>query len=83
MPPRQDKYLAFSGLPLFSRVQIASLDGELLWTGREEAQNDLSNEIRWRGVNEAGFIVGSGVYIYSIRDENGELLRRDKIAVLR
>ena len=81
--PRQDKYLAFSGLPLFSRVQIASLDGELLWTGREEAQNDLSNEIRWRGVNEAGFIVGSGVYIYSIRDENGELMRRDKIAVLR
>ena len=81
--PQQDEYLAFSGVPLFSRVQIASLDGELLWTGREEAQNDLSNEIRWRGVNEAGFIVGSGVYIYSIRDEDGELLRRDKIAVLR
>ena len=81
--PQQDQYLAFSGVPLFSRVQIASLDGELLWTGREEAQNDLSNEIRWRGVNEAGFIVGSGVYIYSIRDGDGELLRRDKIAVLR
>ncbi len=81
--PQQDKYLAFSGLPLFSRVQIASLAGELLWTGREEAQNELSNEIRWRGVNDAGFIVGSGVYIYSIRDENGELLRRDRIAVLR
>ena len=81
--PQQDKFLAFSGLPLFSRVKIASLGGELLWTGREEAQNDLSNEIRWRGVNEAGFIVGSGVYIYSIRDEDGALLRRDKIAVLR
>ena len=79
--PHQDKYLAFSGLPLFARVQIASLDGELLWTGREE---DLKgNEVRWRGVNETGFVVGSGVYIYSIRDEDGELLRRDKIAVLR
>ena len=77
---RRDDYLSFIGLPLFARVQIASLDGELLWTGREE---DLKgNEIRWLGVNEAGFIVGSGVYIYSIRDEDGELLRRDKIAVL-
>ena len=81
MPPNRTSTFAFSGLPLFSRVQIATLDGELLWTGREE--NLKGNEIRWSGRNEAGFNVGSGVYIYSIRDENGELLRRDKIAVLR
>tara|TARA_B100000686_G_scaffold352650_1_gene455455 strand:- start:3913 stop:5949 length:2037 start_codon:yes stop_codon:yes gene_type:complete len=79
--PRRDRFLAFSGLPLFSRVEIATLDGNQLWIG-EENRSDFEREVRWNGINDSGFAVGSGVYIYSIRASDGKLLKRDKIALV-
>ena len=76
-------FLTFSGLPLFSRLRITTLDGQLVWSAAEAEQGSLTREIRWRGVNDSGFAVGGGLYVYSILTSTGELLERDKIAVLR
>ncbi len=79
----QDAYLSFSGLPLRSQVRIATLQGEPVWAGDEDRQEGLTYEVRWTGDNSAGYAVSSGVYVYTITDAQGEVLRRDKIAVVR
>ncbi|MBM3280098.1 MAG: M20/M25/M40 family metallo-hydrolase [Candidatus Handelsmanbacteria bacterium] len=81
--PDQDPYLSFSGVPLRSQVRVATLQGEPVWADEEVRQEGLTYEVRWRGDNSAGYAVGSGVYVYTITDEEGQLLRRDKIAVVR
>jgi hypothetical protein len=75
--------IRFSGVPLFSRVKIMSLSGEIIWEGREEGQGDLANEIRWNATNTNGFVVASGVYIYLVSSFEGEMIERGKIAVVR
>ena len=80
---REDDFLAFSGLPDRARVLISTLDGALVWSGAEDEQGSLTHVVRWRGVNESGFAVSGGLYVYTIRTADGELLRRDKIAVVR
>ena len=83
--PGQDPYLSFSGLPLHSHVHIATSQGEAVWSGDEDHQQEKSllNEVRWRGENEAGFDVSSGVYVYTITAADGKVLERNKIAVAR
>ena len=79
----RDQYLSFSGLPLRSQVRIATLQGQPVWTGDEDHQGTLTHEVRWYGQNEADLLVGNGVYVYTITDAQGAVLRRDKIAVAR
>jgi hypothetical protein len=92
--PVQEGFLRFSGLPLNAEVHIFSLAGELVWKGREDdpVQRRLgarANEVLWKGVNRldgsepSAPLVGSGVYVYQIVSQEGRLLRRDKIAVIR
>ena len=68
--------------------------GELVWSAREDdaRQRRLgarANEVLWLGVNGASpsdlgaALVGSGVYVYTIHDTDGTLLRKDKVAVIR
>jgi len=76
-------HLSFSGVPLFSRVEISTATGEPVWRGREEEQGSLSREILWSGRNRAGFPVAGGVYVYTVTSFEGEVLQRDKIAVIR
>ena len=75
--------IRFIGVPVFSRVKIMSLSGEILWEGREESQGDLANEIRWNATNTNCFVVASGVYIYIVSSFEGEMIERGKIAVVR
>ncbi len=92
--PLRDGALRFSGVPLNAEVRLYGATGELLWLAREDdaRQRRLGargNEILWLGVNGAGAsdvgaaLVGSGVYIYTIHTAAGELLKKDKIAVVR
>ena len=92
--PLRDRALRFSGVPLNAEVRLYAPTGELLWSAREDdaRQRRLgvrSNEVLWLGVNGAGAsdigaaLVGSGVYIYTIHTAAGELLKKDKIAVVR
>jgi len=92
--PLRDRALRFSGVPLNAEVRLYAPTGELLWSAREDdaRQRRLgvrSNEVLWLGVNGAGAsdigaaLVGSGVYIYTIHTATGELLKKDKIAVVR
>ncbi len=81
--PAADGFLSFNGLPFFSKVFITTLDGQHIWTGAESEQGSLTHEVRWPGINESGFVVGGGLYIYSIRSSTGEQIRRGKIALVR
>ena len=81
--PAADRFLSFIGVPLFSEVLITTLDGQRIWAGAESEQGSLTHEIRWPGINESGFVVGGGLYIYSIRSSTGEQIRRGKIALVR
>ncbi len=81
--PGIDPFLAFSGLPLRSRLRISTLQGELVWAAAEEQQGQLAREIRWRGENDQGFAASSGVYIYTITTQDGDLLKQDKVALIR
>ena len=91
---RSDGTLRFSGVPFKAEVRIYAPTGELVWSAREDdaRQRRLgarANEILWLGVNGASLsdfeaaLVGSGVYIYTIHDADGTLLRKDKVAVVR
>ena len=62
-------------------MQISTLEGALIWSGAEDDPGSPLHEVRWRGINQ-NFIVSGGVYVYTIRTRDGELLRRDKIAGL-
>jgi len=81
--PNRDPFLRFSGVPLFSRLRLFRSGGEQVWRGFEEDQGQTSHEIRWTGVNSAGFAVGHGIYIYDLRSFEGDLLERGKIALVR
>jgi hypothetical protein len=83
----RDEYVSFSGLPRRAQVRIATLQGEPVWSGAEDRRNQekavVDFEVRWRGENEEGNEVGSGIYVYTITDPEGQVLRRDKLAVVR
>ena len=81
--PAKNTLLRFSGLPLRARVQIFTLSGRLVWSEVKKYRGKKDWEIRWIGVNQSGFVVNSGVYIYAITAADGELLERNKIAVIR
>ena len=71
-------------VPEFSRLRIFEPHGALVWQGREESGNvDQRGEIRWTGVNAAGHLLGSGVYLYELRSFEGDVVQRGKIALLR
>ncbi len=92
--PGRDEFLHFSGVPLKSHVRVFAPSGELLWqatedNGLQRRMGARANEVLWRGVNRTGAsdldapLVGSGVYVYTIHSRQGQLLLRDKIAVVR
>ena len=86
--------MRFGGLGLRAVVRIYDLDGTLVWKAMEDdlkqrRQGASPNEVIWTGVNDADFNglggtqLSSGIYIYTIHDKDGQLLQRDKIAILR
>lgn len=79
----KDQFLHFSKLRFGDRVQIFTLTGELVWSEVKKYQGTSGREIRWSGTNQNGFVVNSGVYIYTITSTDGQLLERDKFAVIR
>ena len=91
---RSDGTLRFSGVPFKAEVRVYAPTGELVWLAREDdaRQRRLgarANEVLWLGVNGASLsdfgaaLVSSGVYMYTIHDADGTLLRKDKVAVVR
>lgn len=81
----RDPFVAFSGVALSSaEITISTLSGEVVWSELERRSPlDQINEVRWNGVNDDGLLVGSGVYLYTIRGRDGSLLHQNKIAVIR
>ena len=65
---RRGAELTLSGLPLGASLRIFSIDGGLV--AQVPGQPGRGSLI-WNGQNEAGFVVGSGIYYYVAQDENG------------
>ena len=74
--------LTFTGLPRKSTVNIFTPSGELIWT-REEGREEEIGEVIWKGVNDRGFLISSGIYLYNIILSDGKIERTGKIAVVR
>ncbi|RKY71917.1 MAG: hypothetical protein DRP97_01375 [Candidatus Latescibacterota bacterium] len=70
--------MTFVGLPHKTRVEIFSLSGEPIWTGEEKHR-----EAFWKGANENGFLVGSGIYFYLVTQPDGGGVAKGKIGVIR
>jgi hypothetical protein len=84
----------FTGLPLQARVQVFAPSGELVWAAQEDDSRQrrlapAQGEVWWLGVNGSASddrdapLVGAGVYCYQVTASGGQVLARDKIAVLR
>lgn len=69
--------LKFHNLPEGSSLRIFSPSGELVRSLSQEG-----GEVIWRGENEAGYLVGSGVYLYVVKDPQGEV-QVGKVALVR
>ncbi|MEW6749960.1 MAG: M28 family metallopeptidase [Candidatus Latescibacterota bacterium] len=82
-----DGRLVFAGIPRRAVVRLFSASGELVWSAQEDDadqrhQSARTGEVLWVGTNEAGLLVSSGVYLYTIADDDGRLLARDRVAVV-
>ena len=64
--------LTFAGLPLGASLRIYAADG--LPVARVAGAPGRGT-LTWGGQNEAGFLVGSGVYLYVAEDEDGNRVR--------
>ena len=64
--------LTFAGLPLGATLEIYTLQGELV-TSLEAGVGRGS--ISWSGLNDAGFLVGSGIYFYVAQAPSSEIVR--------
>jgi ligand-binding sensor domain-containing protein len=69
--------LTLAGLPLGAELNIFSASGQLV---RQIAGEPGQGSILWDGLNEAGFLVGSGIYFYVASD--GASTVRGKFAVV-
>ena len=70
--------LTVAGLPLGASLRIYRPSGQLV---SHLPGEHGSGTITWKGVNESGFIVGSGVYLVVAEDAEGNR-RRGKVAVI-
>lgn len=67
-PNRGQGFVTFNNLPAAARIRIYTLSGSRVWEGT--ATN--SGVLTWRGVNESGNPVGSGVYFVSVKSTAGD-----------
>jgi hypothetical protein len=67
-PNRGQGFVTFNNLPAAAKVRIYTLSGSKVWEGT--ATN--SGVLTWRGVNESGNPVGSGVYFVSVKSTGGD-----------
>ncbi len=75
---RNEAEVIFDSLTATSTVSIFTVNGELV----REISSEGSGRKEWNGRNQGGNLVASGVYIWVVRDKNGNS-RRGKIAVIR
>jgi ligand-binding sensor domain-containing protein len=75
---RRGSEMTFAGLPLGAALEIFALDGRLV---RHIDGTPGQGTILWNGQNDAGFLVGSGIYLFVARNEAGSTVR-GKFAVV-
>ncbi|MBT7457177.1 MAG: T9SS type A sorting domain-containing protein [Gemmatimonadetes bacterium] len=64
--------LTFAGLPLGATLEIYTLHGELVTSLQAGVGR---GSVSWSGLNDAGFLVGSGIYFYVAQAPSSEIVR--------
>ncbi len=78
--PTKEGLIKFAKLPNYTKIRIFNLAGELVY--ENENFNGNETEKIWSCENNAGQKVASGVYIYILKDERGNI-KKGKLAVIR
>ena len=71
--------MTLTNLPLGSTVRIYTLSGDLV---EEIVSETASGTASWDGLNQDGFVVASGIYLFTANDDVGNLVK-GKFAVVR
>jgi len=75
---RGQQLLTFAGLPLGASLGIYSIDGELV---AQVSGQPGTGTLTWNGLNDAGFLVRSGIYYFVADAEDGSKVT-GKFAIL-
>ncbi|KAF0125659.1 MAG: fibronectin type III domain-containing protein [Elusimicrobia bacterium] len=67
-PNRGQGFVTLTNLPAAANIKIYTLSGTKVWEGTATG----SGVLIWRGVNESGNPVGSGVYFVSVKSTGGD-----------
>ncbi|MEW5767290.1 MAG: Ig-like domain-containing protein, partial [bacterium] len=76
--PARDATVKFLGLSFEATIRIYNIAGELVWI----KEDITTGSTEWKGRNDYGRAVASGVYLYLITDKNGGR-RSGKLALIR
>ena len=69
----------FSNVPFEGEILVYSLTGEKLWHYKVTSEGTYE----WDGVINSGEKISSGFYYYLVKDEEGEIVKKDKFSVIR
>lgn len=70
LSPAKDGKIIFMGLPYHASVNIYNIAGEEIYR-KENIEDIVDNKWIWECINSSGDKVASGVYIYVIKDKEG------------
>ena len=76
-PSQGDNFVTFRNTPLYSKIQITTLSGELV----RELTGNTSTDVVWDVKNKEGKDLASGVYYYRVDFQSGS--STGKLAVIR
>jgi subtilisin family serine protease len=75
----RDETIMFAGLPRQADVIVTTIEGEILAILKE---SDGNGGVEWDGFTNKGKRIGSGVYLFKVRQGNGEDLVLKKFVVV-
>jgi hypothetical protein len=78
--PREGAGVVFANMPARFKLRIYNVTGRLVF---ERESSSIGGKFLWDTVSRTGSGVASGVYVYTVHDGAGGLMRRSKFAVIR
>ncbi len=80
--PNLNEQLIIEGCYPNGTLQIIDINGNFIKSINANFLGEGSTQILWKGMDQNGKIVDSGIYLVSSRSENGKV-KRGKLAVIR
>lgn len=65
-------YVRFHNVPTQAEVWVFTVSGDLVWEGRNDNTDGTDGVVTWDARNMEGVQVCSGIYLYRVKNTNGE-----------